>query len=55
MLYTIKNSRMTVTIDDLGAQLMSITGGKHMHTVMADKKETLDNVEKALKEAGYLV
>ena len=35
-------------------ELMSITGGKHSHTVMADKKETLDNVEKALKEAGFL-
>jgi transcriptional regulator of NAD metabolism len=35
-------------------ELMSITGGKHSHTVMAEKKETLDNVEKALKDAGYL-
>ena len=26
MLYTIQNDRMTVTVDDLGAQLMSITG-----------------------------
>ena len=35
-------------------ELMSVTGGKHFHTVMAETKETLDNVEKALKEAGYL-
>ena len=41
--------------NDASVELMSITGGKHSHTVMADKKETLDNVEKALKDAGYLV
>ena len=35
-------------------ELMSLTGGKHFHTVMADKKEILDNVEKALKEGGFL-
>ena len=36
-------------------ELMSLTGGKHSHTVMAETKQTLDNVEKALKDAGYLV
>lgn len=36
------------------SELMNLTGGKHSHTVMAETKETLDKVEKALKEAGFL-
>ena len=35
-------------------ELMSITGGHHFHTVMADREETLDRVQAALDAAGYL-
>ncbi|MBE5753759.1 MAG: transcription repressor NadR [Clostridiales bacterium] len=37
------------------AELMNITGGRHFHTVRAENKVVLDNIEKALKEKGYLV
>ena len=31
-----------------------LTGGKHWHTVEADRKEILDAIEKKLREKGYL-
>lgn len=34
--------------------LMNITSGYHYHTVKADSNETLDLIEKALEERGYL-
>ena len=34
--------------------LMNITSGYHYHTVKADSDETLDLIEKALEEKGYL-
>ncbi len=34
--------------------LMNITSGYHYHTVRADGEETLDLIEKALSEKGYL-
>ncbi len=34
--------------------LSSLTGGVHYHTVEAKDRETLDRIEKALKEKGYL-
>lgn len=34
--------------------LMNITSGYHYHTVRADSEETLDLIEKALEEKGYL-
>ena len=37
------------------SELMNITGGYHYHTVRADNEEILDNIEKALKENGYIV
>ena len=37
------------------AELMNITGGHHFHTVRAENKVILDNIEKALKEKGYIV
>lgn len=36
-------------------ELMNITGGYHYHTVRADSEEILDNVETALRMAGYLI
>ncbi len=36
-------------------ELMDITGGYHYHTVRADSQKTLDKIEKALKEKGFLV
>lgn len=35
-------------------ELMNITSGYHYHTVRADSEETLDIIEKALGEKGYL-
>ncbi|MDE7087412.1 MAG: transcription repressor NadR [Clostridia bacterium] len=35
--------------------LMSVTDGYHYHTVCADNEETLDKIENALREAGYLI
>lgn len=35
-------------------ELMNITSGYHYHTVRADSEETLDLIEKALEEKGYL-
>lgn len=34
--------------------LMNITSGYHYHTVRADSEETLDLIEKALNEKGYI-
>lgn len=34
--------------------LMNITSGYHYHTVKADSEETLDLIEKALADKGYL-
>ena len=36
-------------------ELMNITGGYHYHTVRADNEEILDNIERSLKENGYIV
>lgn len=36
-------------------ELMNITGGYHYHTVSADSKETLNAIENALTEKGYIV
>ncbi len=36
------------------SELMNITSGYHYHTVRADSEETLDLIEKALGERGYL-
>lgn len=35
--------------------LMSVTDGYHYHTVSADSEEKLDEIEKALREKGYLI
>ncbi len=35
-------------------ELMDITGGYHYHTVRADSENTLNVIEKALKEKGFL-
>ena len=35
--------------------LMQITSEYHYHTVSADSKETLDEIQKELDESGYLV
>lgn len=35
--------------------LSTVTGGIHYHTVEADTKEQLDNIEKELSEKGYLI
>ncbi len=35
--------------------LKDLTDGIHQHTVVADSEETLDRIEKALMEKGYLV
>ena len=35
--------------------LKNLTAGDHYHTVEADDEETLDYIEKALKEKGYLI
>lgn len=34
--------------------LTELTGGVHLHTIEAEREETLDAVEKALAEAGFL-
>ncbi len=34
--------------------LKDLTDGIHQHTVVADTEETLDRIEKALKDKGYL-
>jgi transcriptional regulator of NAD metabolism len=34
--------------------LKDLTDGIHQHTVVADSEETLDRIERALKEKGYL-
>ncbi len=36
-------------------ELMDITGGYHYHTVRADSEATMNAIEKALKEKGFLV
>ena len=36
-------------------ELMNITGGYHYHTVSADSKATLNEIEKTLAEKGYIV
>lgn len=35
--------------------LMSVTDGYHYHTVTADSEETLDRIESALRNAGFLI
>lgn len=35
--------------------LMSVTDGYHYHTVSADSERTLDEIENALREKGFLV
>lgn len=35
--------------------LMSVTDGYHYHTVSADSEQTLDGIESALREAGFLI
>lgn len=35
--------------------LMSVTDGYHYHTVSADSEQTLDKIEQALREKGYLI
>lgn len=35
--------------------LKNLTFGKHFHTIQADSEETLDLIEKELKEKGYLI
>ena len=35
--------------------LMRITSNYHYHTVEADSEETLDLIEQALRERGYLI
>ena len=35
-------------------ELMNITGGYHYHTVRADSKEILEQIEKALEERDYI-
>ena len=34
--------------------LKNVTSGYHYHTVLADSEETLDLIEKSLKEHGFL-
>lgn len=36
------------------AELMTITGGYHYHTIRAESEEILNRIEKALEERGYL-
>ncbi len=36
------------------SELMNITGGYHYHTVLAESEAILDQIEKALKERGYI-
>ncbi|MBQ1984957.1 MAG: transcription repressor NadR [Clostridia bacterium] len=36
-------------------ELMNITGGYHYHTVRAEEKEVLDQIEKALEYKNYIV
>ncbi len=35
--------------------LSALTGGVHMHTIEADSESILDEIEKALKQKGYLI
>lgn len=35
-------------------ELMNITGGYHYHTIRADSEETLDKIQQALDEKGYI-
>ena len=35
--------------------LMSVTDGYHYHTVSADSEDTLDKIEAALRERGFLI
>lgn len=35
--------------------LMSVTDGYHYHTVSADSEQTLDEIECALRDAGFLI
>ena len=37
------------------SELMNITGGYHYHTVRAESKEVLDNIQRALEEQKYIV
>lgn len=36
------------------AELMTITGGYHYHTIRAESEESLNRIEKALEKRGYL-
>lgn len=36
------------------AELMTVTGGYHYHTIRAESEEILNRIEKALDERGYL-
>ncbi|MGN0267081.1 MAG: 3H domain-containing protein [Lachnospiraceae bacterium] len=36
------------------AELMTVTGGYHYHTIRAESEEILNRIEKALEERGYL-
>lgn len=35
--------------------LMTVTSGEHYHRIHADSEKTLDEIENALREAGFLV
>ena len=37
------------------SELMNITGGYHYHTVRAETKEVLDQIEKVLEQKNYIV
>ena len=37
------------------SELMNITGGYHYHTVRAESKEVLDNIQRALEEQNFIV
>ena len=36
------------------SELMNITGGYHYHTIRAESKEVLDQIEQALSKRGYI-
>ncbi|WP_174732215.1 transcription repressor NadR [Mesobacillus harenae] len=46
-LYNIRNTK--------AALLSALTGGIHLHTISATSEQTLDEAEKALAEAGFLL
>lgn len=43
------------TRSENSTELMSITGGQHYHTVYAENEQTLDQIQAALQEKGYLI